>query len=91
MAITRDEGFPPEIASLMQAFNHCADGHSAGVVLNASLQMVAAGIGFICKEQKRSLAETEEYTSHIAGILHQIVTDNWNRKPTPLDIEVKFG
>jgi hypothetical protein len=29
---------PVEIANLVQAFNHCTDGHPASVVLNASLR-----------------------------------------------------
>lgn len=91
MAITRDENFPAEIAILMQAFNHCADGHSANVVLNASLQMVAAAIGFICKERGATLEEARQYASHIGDLLDKSVTENWNRKPAPTDVPVKLG
>jgi hypothetical protein len=46
MPVTRDTNtntnVPAEIANLVQTFDHCTDGHPASVVLNASLQMLAA-------------------------------------------------
>ncbi|WP_439392385.1 hypothetical protein ACRQ5Q_22580 [Bradyrhizobium sp. PMVTL-01] len=91
MAVTRDPNFPVEIAALMQAFNHCADGHSAETVINATLQMAGAAIGFICKNRGADRVQVELYTTHICELLTAIVRDNWERTPLATDIEVKLG
>lgn len=89
MAVTRDPNYPAEMAQLMLAFNLAADGFSANVVLNAAAQMVAAGIGYIAKDQGLRLFETLEYTDRLTAVIKSTVKDNWQRKPAATDVEVK--
>jgi hypothetical protein len=95
MPVTRDTNtktnVPAEIANLVQTFDHCTDGHPASVVLNASLQMLAASIRLVCKYKGATLPETTEYTTYIADMLHQTVRSNWDRAPSPNAIEVRLG
>lgn len=91
MPITRDPDFPAEAANLMHVFNRCADGQDANVVLNASLQMVAAAIGYICKRRQVPLEDALAYTEHVSNTLQRIVTENWARTPSADDVEVKLG
>lgn len=89
MAITRDPDYPAETAQLAAAFNRCADGHDVETVLNASVQMVAAAIGFICKQRGVAWAEAEQYTAYVTGIITKEVKSNWDRKQRPTDIAVE--
>lgn len=89
MSVTRDPNYPVEAAQLMQAFNMAADGFNAGTVLNASMQMVAAGVGYICKNKGASLEQALGYADHIAATIKAEVEDNWSRKPAATDVQVK--
>jgi hypothetical protein len=89
MAVTRDPNYPVEMAQLMQAFNMAADGYSANVVLNAAIQLVAAGIGIIAKDQGLQHQQALDYADHITSIIKAVVDDNWERKPSATDVEVK--
>lgn len=89
MAITREAGYPAETAQLADAFNTCADGHAPYAVLNASVQMVAASIGHICKSRGCSAEDAKAYTEHVCGIIGKEVANNWGRKPQPTDVAVR--
>lgn len=89
MAVTRDPNYPVEMAQLMQAFNMAADGFSANIVLNAAAQMVAAGIGYIAKDQGLQLQQALDYTDRLTSVIKSTVKDNWQRKPLASDVEVK--
>lgn len=80
MAVTREADYPPEMAQLMQAFNVVADGYSAEVVLNASMQMVAAAIGYIARDKGANRAGALGYTDHICGVIKKEVETNWQRQ-----------
>jgi hypothetical protein len=89
MPITRDPNYPPEMAQLMQAFNMAADGHDTLTVLNASLQVLAAGIGIVAKAEGLSLPNALAYADHLAGVLKREVRENWQRLPAATDVPVK--
>lgn len=89
MPITRDENYPPEMAQLMQAFNIAADGHDALTVLNASVQMVAAAIGFMAREKGLTIENALDYADHVAGVMKREVRTNWQRSSSMTDIPVK--
>lgn len=89
MAVTRDANYPPEMAQLMQAFNVAADGHDALTVVNATLQMMAAAIGFMAKQRGIQLEDALTYADHIAGVMKKEVRENWQRNPDPTDIPVR--
>lgn len=91
MAITRDANASVEMAQLLQAFNHCAESHSADVVLDASINMVAAAIGFIATSKGMTLPEADQLTRLVADSLERIVAINWHRKAQPTDIPVNLG
>lgn len=87
--ITRDPEYPAEYAQLANAFNLCADGHDSLTALNASIQMVAAAIGFMSRQKGSSLQQTEAYAQHIGECILASVRDNFNRQPQPSDVVVK--
>lgn len=89
MAVTRAPDYPVEIAQLMQAFNVAADGFDVNVVLNASLQMVAASVGFIVKQKGGSLNDALAYADHVASVIKKEVEGNWARLPEADDVVVK--
>jgi hypothetical protein len=89
MPLTRNPHFPVEIAQLLAAFNVCADGQHASTVLNAGLQLVAASIGFIARENGGTLAQAEAYLAGVATpTMLAILRDNWQREPSPDDVPV---
>ena len=90
MSITRDPDYPADYAALVSAFNRCADGHSANAVLNASLQMVAAAIGYIAAANGYSLEHTLTHTERAVDRIRAEVRDNFQRKAQPSDVEVKL-
>jgi len=87
MTITRDPGVPAEVAQLMSAFSRVADGSEAITVLNASINMLSASIGFIAKSEGLTLEEAEAYTNRISKLV--LVQENWNRRAAATDVEVK--
>ncbi|MGY3366143.1 hypothetical protein ACVWZL_003268 [Bradyrhizobium sp. GM2.4] len=87
MTITRDPNFPVEAAQLMAAFNKCADGYQAKDVLDASLQMLIASIGF--RARGLTIEETEAFVELCLGFVLVGVRDNFNRTPRDTDVEVK--
>lgn len=89
MTITRDPSFPAEAAQLMATFNKCADGYEAKHVLDASLQMLIASIGFHARSRGLTLEETEAFTEMCGNFILVGVKDNFNRSPRSTDIEVK--
>lgn len=88
MPISHDEG-NEEAANLMQAFNACADGFEATYVLTASLNLAAAVIIQLVRDQGGDLADAEGVVEDIGGMVLQTVRDNWGRKPLLTDIPVK--
>jgi hypothetical protein len=89
MTITRDADYPAEYAQLMAAFNRTAGGYDQIAVLNASLQMLAAAIGFVTKQNNSTREKAEAYANHLATLLVESVMVNWDRKPEPGDIAVR--
>lgn len=89
MTITRDASVRPEIAELMSIFNRASDGYDTEIVLNASLNMLAAAIGFVARESGGTLEDAEAYAQTTAEALIVTVRENWNRERQPGDIEVK--
>lgn len=89
MTITRDAAVRPEIAELMAIFNRCADGYEAEIVLNASVNMLAAAIGFIAREGGATLEGAEAYAQTACEGVIITVRENWNRVSQPDDVEVK--
>lgn len=89
MTVTRDADFPAEIAHLFQAFNRACDGHSAEVVLSASVNMVVAAINFI--EQSSGECSREgavEQAERIAAQIVPLVKSQWDRLKSADDVEV---
>jgi hypothetical protein len=89
MSVTRDPSYPPEMAQLMQAFNAAADGHEPLTIVNASLQMMAAAIGFMAKQSGHQLENALGYADHVAGVMKKEIRQNWDRKPEPTDVPVR--
>jgi hypothetical protein len=90
MTITRDPGFPVETANLFQAFNMTADGFDANTVLNASMQMVAASIGYLAKAHGMHLQQALDRADQINTLIKAEVANNWDRKPEATDVEVNL-
>lgn len=89
MSVTRSGEIRPEVANLFQAFNHACDGYSAGDVLLVSVNMVVAAINAIEQmsadgSREKALEQAEE----IAEQLPRMVANQWDRKPSPSDVEV---
>jgi hypothetical protein len=89
MPITRDANYPPEMAQLMQAFNMAADGHEPLTVMNATLQMMAAAVGLMAKEQGIGLPDALAYVDNVAGVIKREVRENWQRTPNATDVPVR--
>jgi len=89
MAVTRDPEYPAEAAQLMQAFNVASDGFTAETVLNASLQMVIASIGFIAKQRGVGREGAVEYAGTVVGLIQAGINENWERAATPTDLPVR--
>jgi hypothetical protein len=89
MTITRDAEVPVEVGQLMSAFNRVADGSEAITVLNASLHMLAAAIGFVAKSEGLTIGETQAYAAEISQLVWLSVHANWDRPDSATDIEVK--
>jgi hypothetical protein len=89
MTITRDPKYPVEIAQLIQAFNMAADGVNAATVLNASAQMLAAGIGLVAKNEKLHLDQAFDYADQFAAMIKAEIRNNWQRRPEATDVVVK--
>lgn len=83
------KNYPPEMAQLMQAFNMVADGHDALTVLNASVQIVAAAIGFMARQNGLTIEDALGYADHVAGVMKKEVRENWQRPASATDIPVK--
>jgi hypothetical protein len=90
MPVTRDPNYPAEAANLMQAFNEVADGFNSQTVLNASMNMVVAGIGYQAKANGLQLQQALDYADLISSVIRATVMDNWDRKPAPTDVEVNL-
>lgn len=88
MGITRDPEYPVEMAQLAAAFNRCADGYDAKTVLNASVQMVTASIGFMAKQGGASIEDALKFAAHVGEMIAEGVKVNWDRVPTSTDISV---
>lgn len=89
MSTTRDPEFPAEMAQLMAAFNRCADGHEPLIVLNASIQMLAAAIGVVTRSKNASLAQTVAYANIVVNCVLNSVELNYGREAMPLDVVVR--
>lgn len=89
MPVTRDENYPPEMAQLMLAFNRAADGYGTLTVVNAALQLLAAGIGYMARENGQPLENALAYADHVTGVMKMEIRENWQREPSPSDIQVK--
>lgn len=89
MTITRDPGFPADIAQLADAFGRCAEGYEINAVLNAAMQTVIHAIVMTVVVNEGTLGQAEKYAEEIGRKIVLGVQGNWQRKPQPTDIQVR--
>lgn len=91
MPITREPDFPSEAAQLMASFDKCADGHTIGVVLAASVEMLASSIYryLAAAGQDGDPRVVSAYALAVCDGVVKSVRENIRRKPQPTDIPVK--
>ena len=89
MPITRDVDFPTDIAQLVQAFNHCADGHNMTDVVEAAGNMFSASIHNLAAAKGMSDDEVMEFARNACRGVVASVEMNWRRHKKPTDVEVK--
>lgn len=88
MGVTRDPDYPSEMASLMEAFNRCADGHDANIVLNAAMQMTIATINYHARARGHDREQMTAFCQQVLSFIAMGVSDNFQRNPQLGDVPV---
>lgn len=91
MPVTRDADYPAEAAELFQMFSHCAEGHSAEIVLDAAVNFVIAAIGYVAKGRGTTIEQAATNAEEIGENIVKGVLENWARKAQPNDVKVGHG
>ena len=90
MPVTRDANYPIAPAKLFQAFNHCADGHEMGDVIDAAGNMLIAAL----TNRGRMAGHDADTVLHdardICSAVIAGVEKNWKRERKPTDIPVSL-
>lgn len=89
MPVTRDADYPAEIAQLVQAFNHCADGHEMSAVVEAAGNMLSASLHNYGRALGMSEAEMMDFARGACKGVFASVELNWKRKRKATDVIVK--
>lgn len=89
--ITRDPDFPPEAANLLQAFNHCAMGHTTVTVLLATTNMLIAAINMHSRAAGSDQEGAIRLARKISAALPDAVAEQLDRSPLATDVQVPHG
>lgn len=88
MTVTRAPDFSPAIADLFQAFNRCAEGHDAPVVLEAAANLLVCALVFNSQVRGESIDAALRRTQDVGEALPAAVARQWNRPVQPGDVKV---